>query len=332
MDRLTARTREAVERIEVPDGSPRERLLAFVSAYVASYEEQGATLPIVFGSVHVPMVREVVEEMRAWRRRELQRILRSAERAGGALSSPPRGACRLLPRDGLHDVRDDGWRPRGVARVGAGLPCRDGRSGCLRGPMKPKAALVAGAILVLSACAGADARGAIPTNEARILTHSWSRLSPAHECFPDARSAHADRSVPTPRVRGGRDRRPRRGRVAGVPSRRPRPRTRRHRSGRLACADRWAAVRVRLGVADGGGRGPRARLGRGGCRGRLHAGVVYRSRRRRALDQVVADRPAIRPGRAIDVVVRPSFRPARSRRLLVLGALRRGAQRVRGPE
>ena len=94
MDRLTARTREAVERIEVPDGSPRERLLAFVSAYVASYEEQGATLPIVFGSVHVPMVLEVVEEMRAWRRRELQRILRSAERAG-ALSVSVREALAV---------------------------------------------------------------------------------------------------------------------------------------------------------------------------------------------------------------------------------------------
>ena len=94
MGRLTARTREAVERIEVPDGSPRERLLAFVSAYVASYEEQGATLPIVFGSVHVPMVGEVVEEMRAWRRRELQRILRSAERAG-ALSVSVREALAV---------------------------------------------------------------------------------------------------------------------------------------------------------------------------------------------------------------------------------------------
>jgi len=94
MDRLTARTREAVERIEVPDGSPRERLLAFVSAYVASYEDQGATLPVVFGSVHVPMVREVVEEMRAWRRRELQRILRSAERAG-ALSVSVREALAV---------------------------------------------------------------------------------------------------------------------------------------------------------------------------------------------------------------------------------------------
>jgi AcrR family transcriptional regulator len=82
MDRLTTRTREVVERIEVPDGSPRERLRAFVLVYVASYEEQGATLPVVFGSLHVPQVREVVEEMRAWRRRELQRILRSAERAG----------------------------------------------------------------------------------------------------------------------------------------------------------------------------------------------------------------------------------------------------------
>ena len=34
--------------------------------------------------------------------------------------------------------------------------------------VKPKAALAAGAILVLSACAGADARGTIPTNEPSI--------------------------------------------------------------------------------------------------------------------------------------------------------------------
>jgi AcrR family transcriptional regulator len=94
MDRLTTGTREAVARIEVPEGAPRERLRAFVSAYLASYEEQWATLPVAFGSLHVPMVREVVEEMRAWRRRELRRILRSAERAN-ELSVPVREALAV---------------------------------------------------------------------------------------------------------------------------------------------------------------------------------------------------------------------------------------------
>ena len=94
MERLTTGTRGAVERIEVPEGTPRERLRAFVSAVLGSYEEQWATLPVAFGSLHVPMVREVVEEMRAWRRRELQRILRSAERAG-VLSIPVREALAV---------------------------------------------------------------------------------------------------------------------------------------------------------------------------------------------------------------------------------------------
>lgn len=94
MERLTTGTREAVERIEVPDGAPRQRLRAFVSAYLSSYEEQWATLPVAFSSLHVPMVREVVEEMRAWRRRELMRILRAAERAG-VLSVPVREALAV---------------------------------------------------------------------------------------------------------------------------------------------------------------------------------------------------------------------------------------------
>jgi hypothetical protein len=51
-------------------------------------------LPVAFGSLHVPMVREVVEEMRAWRRRELRRILRSAERAN-ELSVPVREALAV---------------------------------------------------------------------------------------------------------------------------------------------------------------------------------------------------------------------------------------------
>jgi AcrR family transcriptional regulator len=65
-------------QLEIPDtGKPAERLRQFVSVLFSMYEQQGAALTTLL-ELDEPDIRAQVRNMRAWRRDQLEQILRSA--------------------------------------------------------------------------------------------------------------------------------------------------------------------------------------------------------------------------------------------------------------
>jgi AcrR family transcriptional regulator len=65
-------------RLEIPDtGEPSERLRQFVSVLFSRYEQQGAALTTLL-EIDDPDIRAHVREMCAWRRDQLEQILRPA--------------------------------------------------------------------------------------------------------------------------------------------------------------------------------------------------------------------------------------------------------------
>lgn len=66
--------------IEVPtDGSAPDRLARFVAVLFRIYEEQGAALVTLLANREDPAIDPRSREMRAWRRRQLETILRAAK-------------------------------------------------------------------------------------------------------------------------------------------------------------------------------------------------------------------------------------------------------------
>lgn len=81
---LAESTRASVREIAVAGDSARDELLAFVDAYLRSYESQGAATRVLMGAATVPAVADAVSDVRAWRREQLRSTLRRAN-ADGAL-------------------------------------------------------------------------------------------------------------------------------------------------------------------------------------------------------------------------------------------------------
>lgn len=79
---LVARTRGWVSRVAVETGSPRERLVSFVGGYADSYHDQGRALDALLAAMTQNEVSEVVQEIRTWRREQIERMVRAAQRAG----------------------------------------------------------------------------------------------------------------------------------------------------------------------------------------------------------------------------------------------------------
>jgi AcrR family transcriptional regulator len=78
MTNLLDDTRAAVRELVPDKGSPRERVLLFVEAYYRSYERQGVAAAALLRAQGVAGVEEQVAEIRAWRRQQLNTLLRAA--------------------------------------------------------------------------------------------------------------------------------------------------------------------------------------------------------------------------------------------------------------
>jgi AcrR family transcriptional regulator len=76
---LAEQTRATVTSIDVGDLSAREQVLAFVDAYLLSYEAQGAAARVLMNASAITGVADVIAEVRAWRRRQLATMLRRAQ-------------------------------------------------------------------------------------------------------------------------------------------------------------------------------------------------------------------------------------------------------------
>jgi AcrR family transcriptional regulator len=80
---LAESTRASVRAISVSDDEPREQVLAFVDAYLRTYEAQGDALRVLMGAATtVDVVSEVVQEVRKWRRDQLRSMLQRAQGDG----------------------------------------------------------------------------------------------------------------------------------------------------------------------------------------------------------------------------------------------------------
>jgi AcrR family transcriptional regulator len=84
---LAEQSRAAATSIEVADQPAREQLLAFVDAYLRSYEVQGPAVAVLMQATAVPVVAAAVDEVRTWRRQRLRTMLRRAH-TEGALRVP----------------------------------------------------------------------------------------------------------------------------------------------------------------------------------------------------------------------------------------------------
>ena len=73
--------------IDVRERSPREELLAFVDAYLRSYQEQGAAARVLMNASTFPVVAEAVADVRTWRRQQLASMLRRAHDDGSLRAS-----------------------------------------------------------------------------------------------------------------------------------------------------------------------------------------------------------------------------------------------------
>jgi AcrR family transcriptional regulator len=84
---LAEQTRSSVVAIDVGDRSPRDELLAFVDAYLRSYEDQGAAARVLMNASTIPVVADAVTDVRAWRRQQLTSMLRRAQADGSLRAS-----------------------------------------------------------------------------------------------------------------------------------------------------------------------------------------------------------------------------------------------------
>ena len=77
--RLAVRTQEAVRDLPT-DGSPRERIAAFIESFldVLGHESPGAA--VILGVSGIPEFDAKLAEVRAWRRDEITKLLRAAQR------------------------------------------------------------------------------------------------------------------------------------------------------------------------------------------------------------------------------------------------------------
>jgi AcrR family transcriptional regulator len=79
---LTEATRGAVAQIDARGADARDQLRQFVQQYLATYLGQGRRLDALMGAIELPQARELIDEVRAWRRQRLAQIVRRAKREG----------------------------------------------------------------------------------------------------------------------------------------------------------------------------------------------------------------------------------------------------------
>jgi TetR/AcrR family transcriptional regulator, transcriptional repressor of bet genes len=79
--RLAGRTQDAVRGLPTT-GTPRERLAAFVEAFLDALERERPGSAVILGITGIPEFDAKLVEVRTWRRYELTKILRAAQREG----------------------------------------------------------------------------------------------------------------------------------------------------------------------------------------------------------------------------------------------------------
>jgi AcrR family transcriptional regulator len=91
--RLAGRTQDAVR--DLPEtATARERVAAFVEAFYDVFEKESPGAAVILGVSGIPEFDARLAEVRAWRRDELRKILRTAQR-DGALRMPLKQAIAL---------------------------------------------------------------------------------------------------------------------------------------------------------------------------------------------------------------------------------------------
>jgi AcrR family transcriptional regulator len=104
-------------------GSARERLLAFVDTYYRLYDAQGSSVSALMRVQGIAEVDRQVDEVRAWRKQQLARLLRAADAEAGLRLSVARATALAFALTAYATwsslVHDAGLRPeaaRAVAR------------------------------------------------------------------------------------------------------------------------------------------------------------------------------------------------------------------------
>jgi AcrR family transcriptional regulator len=91
--RLAVRTQEAVRALP-KIGTPRERMAAFVEAFLEVLSTHSLGAAVILGVSGIPELEAKLAEVRAWRRRQLTEIVRDAQR-DGTLRLPLKHAVAL---------------------------------------------------------------------------------------------------------------------------------------------------------------------------------------------------------------------------------------------
>jgi AcrR family transcriptional regulator len=91
--RLAGRTQDAVRDLPAI-GAPRQRLAAFVEAFLDALERERPGSAVILGITGIPEFDAKLAEVRTWRRYELAKILRAAQR-DGSLRIPLKPALAL---------------------------------------------------------------------------------------------------------------------------------------------------------------------------------------------------------------------------------------------
>jgi AcrR family transcriptional regulator len=92
---LAVAARQASADIDVTGVDARAQLRGFIGQCAATYLAQGRGLDALMGAIELPDVREVIDEVRSWRRRRITQMVRQAKREG-TLSIPERDAVEIV--------------------------------------------------------------------------------------------------------------------------------------------------------------------------------------------------------------------------------------------
>jgi AcrR family transcriptional regulator len=92
--RLATRTQEAV-RVLPAHGSPRDLISAFIESFLDVFEHESPGAAVILGVSGIPEFDAKLAEVRAWRRDEITKIPRAAQR-DGTLRLPLKQAVALV--------------------------------------------------------------------------------------------------------------------------------------------------------------------------------------------------------------------------------------------
>ena len=94
VQRLAVRTQEAVRDLPA-DGSPRERIAAFIESFLDVFGHESPGAAVILGVSGIPEFDAKLAEVRTWRRDEITKIFRAGER-DGMLRLPLKQAVALV--------------------------------------------------------------------------------------------------------------------------------------------------------------------------------------------------------------------------------------------